>query len=167
MSKIKNDFNKLKFKKEHPEAIIPKYAKIADSGFDFYALVINKKDSLGSYAKDILIPPGEQALIRTGVSCSIPIGYEIQIRPKSGLAAKYGLTITNTPGTIDAGYVNREIKVILRNNGNKIYKAKHQEKIAQGVFTPVIQANIEEIKEFTEEDMKKDRGGGFGSTGIN
>lgn len=166
MSNTKIDFNKLKFKKEHSEAIIPKYAKAADSGFDFYALIINEKDSLGNKTDGVLIAPCEQKLIRTGVSCSIPIGYEIQIRPKSGLAAKYGITITNTPGTIDAGYVNREIKVILKNTGQKVYKVKHQEKIAQGVFAPVVQADIEEVEEFTEEDMKKDRGGGFGSTGI-
>ena len=153
----------LKFKKLHEDAIIPKYQTGGASGFDFHALIEGNSD----LTKKILIDPKDQVLIRTGLSCSIPNGYEIQIRPKSGLSLKHKLIITNTPGTVDSDYSPpNEIKIIIYNLGDSPYVVQNGQRIAQGVFCPVIQANIVEIEEISDEDVNRNRGGGFGSTGI-
>ena len=131
---------------------IPKYETPGSSGMDIAAHIEN----------NIKIHPGEKALISTGFSLSIPIGYEVQIRPRSGLAAKKNITVLNTPGTIDADY-RGEIKVILINLGKEQFIIENGDRIAQMVVCPVVQANLKEVKELS--DTKRGLGG-FGSTGT-
>ena len=112
--------------------------------------------------ESIVINPGEKALVPTGFSLAIPKGHEVQIRPRSGLAAKKSITVLNTPGTIDADY-RGEIKVILINLGKDKFIVENRERIAQMVVCPIDQVQLEEVKELS----KTDRGsGGFGSTGT-
>ena len=131
---------------------LPKYETEGSSGMDLAADITST----------INIKPGESSIIPTGISVSIPVNYEIQIRPRSGLAAKNQISVLNTPGTIDADY-RGEIKVILINLGNKTFKVEKGIRIAQMVLCPVEKAKIKEV-----EDLEKtDRGsGGFGSTGT-
>ncbi len=132
---------------------LPKFETDGSSGMDLAANV----DSV------VTIDPGKTAIIPTGLAVSIPKGFEIQIRPRSGLAAKQSITVLNTPGTIDSDY-RGEIKIILINLGQKQFKVEKGARIAQMVMCPVIQAEIEE----TEDLIETNRGsGGFGSTGIN
>jgi len=131
---------------------IPKYETPGSSGMDIAAHIEN----------NIKIHPGDKALISTGFSLSIPIGYEVQIRPRSGLAAKKNITVLNTPGTIDADY-RGEIKVILINLGKEQFIIENGDRIAQMVVCPVVQANLKEVKELS--DTKRGLGG-FGSTGT-
>ena len=158
----------------HPEAKIPQYANISDSGMDVYAL------------DDYTIAPGETQLIPTGIKLALPPGYEIQVRPKSGRALKTKLRIANTPGTVDAGYRD-EIKVIIENieppikdieyefdnDGKPIIKsilhgAAHTigkgEKFCQLVLMEVPKAALYRIEQVSE--IGENRGGGFGSTGL-
>ena len=131
---------------------LPKYETEGSSGMDLAADITST----------INIKPGESSIIPTGISVSIPVNYEIQIRPRSGLAAKSQISVLNTPGTIDADY-RGEIKVILINLGNKTFKVEKGLRIAQMVLCPIEKAKIKEV-----EDLEKtDRGsGGFGSTGT-
>ena len=131
---------------------LPKYETEGSSGMDLAADITST----------INIKPGESSIIPTGISVSIPVNYEIQIRPRSGLAAKNQISVLNTPGTIDADY-RGEIKVILINLGNKTFKVEKGLRIAQMVLCPIEKAKIKEV-----EDLEKtDRGsGGFGSTGT-
>ena len=112
--------------------------------------------------KNIIINPGDKALISTGFSLSIPQGYEVQIRPRSGLAAKRGITVLNTPGTIDSDY-RGEIKIILINLSKDKFVIRNGDRIAQMVVCPVEQVSVEEVKELSGTDRG---GGGFGSTGT-
>ena len=135
--------------KEH-DAKIPHYSHAGDSGMDLYSV------------EDCIIHPMERKLIRTGIRVEIPIGYEAQIRPKSGLAINHGITHLNTPGTIDSNY-RGEIKIILINLGSEPYKVEKGKKVGQIVFSKVETAVLEE----TEELSQTSRGdGGFGSTGL-
>ncbi|MCI5605844.1 MAG: dUTP diphosphatase, partial [Spirochaetia bacterium] len=110
----------------------------------------------------VTIGIGKTAMIPTGLFFEIPEGYEVQVRPRSGLAAKNGITVLNTPGTIDSDY-RGEIKVILINLGNKDFVVNDKERIAQMVIAPVIQAGFE----ITDSLSETERGtGGFGSTGV-
>lgn len=131
----------------------PLYNYPSDSGFDLYSTI------------DLELQPFERALVPTGLRFGIPDGTEIQIRPKSGLALKLGLTVLNTPGTVDSGY-DGEIKVILFNTSNEVIKIERFTKIAQAVLCPVINGKwVELIK--VDEIENKDRGSnGFGSTGL-
>mgnify|MGYP001567158588 FL=1 len=140
----------VKVKKLHPEAVIPKYAHKGDAGMDIYSV------------EELIIPLKERRLIKTGLSFEIPEGYEIQVRPKSGLALNHGLTILNTPGTIDSGY-RGEICVILFNTSDKDYQVKKGEKIAQIVLKKVELMDIEEVNELSDSSRGQ---GGFGSTGV-
>ena len=142
---------KIQIKKLSNSVIIPKYETSGSSGMDIAAHVEN----------NIIINPGEKALVSTGFSIAIPAGYEVQIRPRSGLAAKKNMTVLNTPGTIDADY-RGEIKVILINLGQEKFIVKSGERIAQMVVCPVVQANLEEVTELS--DTKRGTGS-FGSTG--
>ena len=143
---------KIQIKKLSNEVLTPKYETSGSSGMDIAAYI----------EKEIIINPGEKALIPTGFSLSIPQGYEVQIRPRSGLAAKKGVTILNTPGTIDSDY-RGEIKVILINLSKDKFFVKKGERIAQMVVCPIQQVIIEEVSELSETN----RGiGGFGSTGT-
>jgi dUTP pyrophosphatase len=131
---------------------LPKYETEGSSGMDLTANV----------NKVIEIQPGKSEIIPTGLSLSIPKNYEIQIRPRSGLAAKNQISVLNTPGTIDEDY-RGEIKVILINLGEKKFKIEKGLRIAQMVLCPVIKAELEEVDEL---DETKRGSGGFGSTGI-
>ena len=131
---------------------LPKYETEGSSGMDLTANV----------NKVIEIQPGKSEIIPTGLALSIPKNYEIQIRPRSGLAAKNQISVLNTPGTIDEDY-RGEIKVILINLGEKKFKIEKGLRIAQMVLCPVIKAELEEVDEL---DETKRGTGGFGSTGI-
>ena len=134
-------------------ARIPTYATEDSSGADIYACL---PDS------DYVLEAGAFAMIPTGIKIEISSGYEVQIRPRSGLAAKYGITVLNSPGTIDADY-RGEVRVILINHSNKAFTIEHGSRIAQMVFTKTYKA------EFTLSNKLNNtsRGeGGFGSTGT-
>lgn len=137
----------------HEDAKVPLYAYPSDSGFDLRSTV------------EINIPPFGRSLIPTGIKLSIPEEYEIQIRPKSGLALNQGLTVLNTPGTVDSGYVG-EIKVIVFNTNNATVTVSKGMKIAQAVLCPVMCGKYVSI-ELMDKVSDKDRmDNGFGSTGL-
>ena len=131
-------------------AIIPKYAHEGDAGVDLYS------------TEEYLLKPGERVLVSTGIKVAIPKGYEAQIRPKSGLALKHGISVVNTPGTIDSGY-RGEVGVIAVNLGKEEYKIEKGKKVAQMVINKVEEAEFEEVDEL-DETSRND--GGFGSTGL-
>jgi dUTP pyrophosphatase len=137
----------------HEDAVLPKYAYPSDSGFDLHA------------TEEVIIGPFGRALVPTGLKVSFEEGYEIQVRPKSGLAINQGLTVLNTPGTVDSGY-NGEIKVIMFNTNNHEVIVTKGMKIAQAVLCPVVNGTFVQLEQIDKiED--KDRGdNGFGSTGI-
>ena len=143
---------KIQIKKLSNSVSTPKYETSGSSGMDIAAHIEN----------NIIINPGEKALVSTGLSVAIPKGYEIQIRPRSGLAAKKNITVLNTPGTIDADY-RGEIKVILINLGKEKFTIENGERIAQMVVCPVVQANLEEVIELPNTLRGSS---GFGSTGT-
>jgi dUTP pyrophosphatase len=137
----------------HENAVLPKYAYPSDSGFDLHA------------TEEVIIGPFGRALVPTGLKVSFEEGYEIQVRPKSGLAIKQGLTVLNTPGTVDQGYTG-EIQVIVFNTNNTTVTIPKGMKVGQGVLCPVVQGKFVMI-ETVEKVEDKDRGNnGFGSTGI-
>tara|TARA_B100001778_G_scaffold324629_1_gene319185 strand:+ start:465 stop:905 length:441 start_codon:yes stop_codon:yes gene_type:complete len=143
---------KILIKRLSKEVSLPKYETSGSSGMDLAAdinAIIN-------------IDPGKTAVIPTGLALSIPKGFEIQIRPRSGLAAKYKISVLNTPGTIDADY-RGEIKVILINLGKDSFKVEKGLRIAQMVVCPVVQAQLKEVNDLNETERGK---GGFGSTGT-
>ena len=142
---------KLLIKKLDKKVITPEYKTKGSSGMD---LMANIKDA-------VFLKPGKSDIIPTGIAISIPVGYEIQIRPRSGLAAKKKITVLNAPGTIDADY-RGEIKVILINLGNEEFKINPNDRIAQMVLCPVIKAELVEVDEL--QNTKRGEGG-FGSTG--
>ncbi len=132
---------------------LPAYETAGSAGMDVRAAVPEDDP--------VLLQAGERAMIPTGLSVAIPQGYEIQVRPRSGLAAKHGLTCLNTPGTIDSDY-RGEIKVILVNLGQDAFTINRGERIAQLVLAPVTQLAWEEVSELDETARGA---GGFGSTG--
>lgn len=137
----------------HDDARFPTYAYPSDSGFDLYSTIEHN------------IPPFGRALIPTGLKLSIPEEFEIQVRPKSGLALKQGLTVLNTPGTVDQGYTG-EIQVIVFNTNNETVTISKGMKIAQAVLCPVVNGKYVSL-ELVEKVEDKERGdNGFGSTGI-
>ena len=139
-------------KKLSEKVKLPKYETNGSSGMDLSANI----DS------SIKINPGKTAIIPTGISLSVPNNYEIQIRPRSGLAAKNQISVLNSPGTIDSDY-RGEIKVILINLGEKVFIVDKGDRIAQMVVCPIIKAKLKEVKNLE----KSHRGsGGFGSTGT-
>lgn len=143
---------KIKIKKlAHFKGDLPAYQSVGASGFDVRAQL----------EKSMVLKPGERVLIPTALSFEIPLGYEIQARPRSGWAAKQGLTLLNTPGTIDADY-RGEVKIIAINLGQEDILIQDQDRCAQLVVAPIIQADFE----LAEDLSTTDRGvGGFGSTG--
>jgi len=108
------------------------------------------------------LEPGERALVPTGLAMALPAGYEAQIRPRSGLAYKHGITCLNTPGTIDADY-RGEVKVLLINHGHDPFTIERGERIAQMVIAPITQPRFEAVEDLSETDRGA---GGFGSTGT-
>jgi len=131
---------------------LPKYETDGSSGMDISADIEN----------DIEILPGKSAVIPTGLAVSIPKNFEIQIRPRSGLAAKNQISVLNTPGTIDADY-RGELKVILINHSDKVFKIEKGLRIAQMVLCPVIKATLKDVDILETTKRGSD---GFGSTGI-
>ena len=134
------------------KVVLPKYETEGSSGLDLAAHI----------NKSIEIKPGSTAIIPTGLVVSIPKNFEIQIRPRSGLAPKNQISVLNTPGTIDSDY-RGELKVILINLGAKSFLVENGTRIAQMVLCPIVKANLKEVK--TLEDTKRGSGG-FGSTGT-
>ena len=134
------------------KVVLPKYETEGSSGLDLAAHI----------NESVEIKPGSTAIIPTGLAVSIPKNFEIQIRPRSGLAAKNQISVLNTPGTIDADY-RGELKVILINLGDKSFLVENGARIAQMVLCPVAKANLKEVK--TLEDTNRGSGG-FGSTGT-
>ena len=139
-------------KKLSKNVTLPKYETNGSSGMDLAANIEN----------EIEIGPGKTAIIPTGLAVSIPKNFEIQIRPRSGLAAKNQISVLNTPGTIDADY-RGELKVILINLGSKSFKVEKGLRIAQMILCPIVKAKLIEV-ETLEETIRGT--GGFGSTGI-
>lgn len=137
---------------------LPTYSTAYSAGMDIRA---NLKNDEGN-DEIISIAPGERVLIPTGLYIQLPYDYEAQIRPRSGLALKYGITVLNTPGTIDADY-RGEIGVCLINHGNDTFDVHHGDRIAQIVFAQVEQAALVEVSELVNT---KRGDGGFGHTGI-
>lgn len=141
---------KLLIEKIDEKAVIPFYAHKGDAGMDLFSI------------EEVLISPGEIKLIHTGIKLQLPLNTEAQIRPRSGLALKNGITVLNTPGTIDEPY-RGEIGIILINHGKKSFLVEEKMKIAQMVIKPTISVEIEEVKELSNTDRGE---GGFGSTGV-
>tara|TARA_B110000444_G_C18568804_1_gene468370 strand:+ start:233 stop:673 length:441 start_codon:yes stop_codon:yes gene_type:complete len=139
-------------KKLSKNVILPKYETDGSSGMDLAA----------NNEIEIKIEPGKSAVIPTGLAVSIPKSFEIQIRPRSGLAAKNKISVLNTPGTIDADY-RGELKVILINLGDKVFTIEKGLRVAQMVLCPVVKATLKEVQ--TLEETKRGSGG-FGSTGT-
>ena len=149
MSKTKN----IQIELLNEDAIFPEYAYPTDSGFDLYS------------TEEVKLSPFGRALVPTGLKLSFDIGYEIQVRPKSGLALKQGITVLNTPGTVDSGY-NGEIMVIVFNTNQTEFTIPKGMKIAQAVLCPVINGKYVNLQ-LVDKIENKDRGdNGFGSTGI-
>lgn len=149
---------KIKIKRLHPDAIIPTYGTEGASGFDLYAV------------EDVPLYPGQTNTIGTGLAFEVEPGYELQIRPRSGLSLKTALRVANSPGTVDSDY-RGEVKIIMQNTKPFNYYTaeedliviKKGERIAQGVICPVIKVEFD----VTDELQETERGeGGFGSTGI-
>ncbi|TNE73232.1 dUTP diphosphatase [bacterium] len=130
---------------------LPSYATQDAAGMDVRAAV----------EESVILAPGERLLIPTGLVFEIPRGYEVQVRPRSGLAIKNGITMLNSPGTIDADY-RGEVKVIAINHSQEPFTIKRGERIAQLVIAPVVQLAIEEVVDVSETERGE---GGFGSTG--
>ena len=143
---------KILIKRLSKEVPLPKYETSGSSGMDLSANIDAKID----------IEPGKTVIIPTGLALSIPKGFEVQIRPRSGLAAKQKISVLNTPGTIDADY-RGEIKVILINLGQETFKVEKGLRIAQMVVCPIVQAQLKEVDDLSETERGK---GGFGSTGT-
>ena len=142
---------KILVKKFDKNIKLPIYKTYGSSGMDLVAHIKNK----------ITIKPGKTAIIPTGIAVAIPKNYEIQIRPRSGLAVSKGISVLNTPGTIDSDY-RGEIKIILINLGKKSFDIKSGDRIAQIIVCPVSKAKFKEVKQLPKTTRGK---GGFGSTG--
>lgn len=131
---------------------LPAYATAGSAGMDLLAAV----------EQDVVLTPGERQLIPTGIAIALPVGYEAQVRPRSGLAVKHGVTLVNSPGTIDSDY-RGEIKVILINHGQENLIVTRGMRLAQMVIAPVIQISWQQVAELTDT-CRGD--GGFGHTGV-
>jgi len=165
---------KISIEKCRPDAVIPTYAHDGDAGMDLYA------------AEDVTVEPGESVIVPTGLKMAIPYGYEVQIRPRSGISYKTPLRVPNSPGTIDCGYRD-EVGVIIYNCSEKViypeggyasepltldskgckhgtYIIRKGDRIAQMVVAKVEYADIETVEDVST--IGKNRGGGFGSTGV-
>lgn len=135
---------------EHGEGLaLPAYCTDGAAGMDVLS------------AEDVTIEPGQRHAVATGLSVAIPAGYEIQVRPRSGLAFKHGITVPNTPGTIDSDY-RGELKVLLINHGDASFAIARGDRVAQLVLAPVTQASWHEVDRLDDTERGS---GGFGSTG--
>jgi len=138
------------FKKLNPTAVLPAYAHPGDAGMDVCA------------CEAATLQPGERKLVKTGLQMELPPGTEAQMRPRSGLALKHGITLLNTPGTIDEGY-RGEVGVILINLGQDAFEVRPGMRIAQMVIAPVLRVNSVEVSGISDTVRGE---GGFGSTGA-
>ena len=141
---------KLLVEKINQKAILPFQAHEGDAGMDLFSV------------DEVILKPMERKLIHTGIKIQLPENTEAQIRPRSGLALKNGITVLNTPGTIDEGY-RGEIGIILINLGTEEFKVEEGMKVAQMVIKPTLSLEVEEVVELTETTRGQ---GGFGSTGV-
>jgi dUTP pyrophosphatase len=140
----------IKIKLTHQDAIIPKYQTEGASGFDLHSV------------QEYKVHAGQVLLVDTGVAYQVPIGYELQVRPRSGLSFKTPLRVANSPGTVDSDFRD-SVKVIIENRSdNETYTIKKGERIAQGIICPVLQATFLETTELSDSARGT---GGFGSTG--
>ncbi len=139
----------IEFKKEHDDAVIPTYATAGSAGADLYSV------------ETCSVQPGSIQLIDLGFSIAIPYGYEVQVRPRSGLALKHGITLMNAVGTVDSDY-RGTMKVILFNAGKNAFLVEKGMRIAQMIVAPVTLACFEIVQSLDETE----RNGGFGSTGV-
>ena len=131
---------------------LPQYMTTGAAGLDLYACI----------TESIKIEPGNTALVPTGLALEIPKDYEAQIRPRSGLALKWGITLLNSPGTIDSDY-RGEVKIIMINHGRETFVINRGDRIAQMVFCPVATASLEVVDELSQSNRGQ---GGFGHTGV-
>ncbi len=143
---------KIKRLENNPDLALPKYETVGSAGMDLQAAI----------AEPIILKPGEIKLVKTGIAIALEIGFEAQIRPRSGLALKNGITILNTPGTIDSDY-RGEICVILINHSQTDFKIERGMRIAQMIIAKYKQAKIFEVESLDETARGE---GGFGSTGV-
>lgn len=141
----------IEFVKLDPRAVIPQYMTRLAAGMDICALV----------DQPLTLNPGQRILVPTGLACAVPPGYEVQVRPRSGLAINQGIALVNSPGTIDADY-RGEIRIILINLGQQPFIVHSGDRIAQLVVAPVLQVEVREVMELSETERGK---GGFGHTG--
>jgi dUTP pyrophosphatase len=142
---------RVQFRRLRPDAIVPRYQTEHAAGMDLHAAI---EDA-------VVIGAGDAATIGTGLAMAIPPGFEGQVRPRSGLAAKHRVTLTNSPGTIDADF-RGEVMILLINHGKEPVRILPKDRIAQLVIAPVVQATVEEVEELPETARGA---GGFGSTG--
>ncbi|MGL5439643.1 MAG: dUTP diphosphatase [Filifactoraceae bacterium] len=142
---------KLLVEKIYDNAILPNYAHCGDAGIDLYSV------------DDVILEPGEYKTVSTGLKIKLPEGTEGQIRPRSGLAAKHGISLVNSPGTIDEGY-RGELKIIVINLGKKKFHIEVGSKIAQMVVAPVLRIEVKEVKSIEENTSRGNKG--FGSSGT-
>mgnify|MGYP002634375307 CR=1 FL=1 len=140
----------VKWKKLHPRAVIPEYSHDGDSGCDLFCL------------EDTMLENDKITLVPTGLSVEIPTGYELQIRPRSGMTLKYGLIIPNSPGTVDSGY-RGHIQIMMYPLLNNRFEIGEGDRIAQAVIIKVERPTFRVVEELSESDRGD---GGFGSTGI-
>ncbi|MUU50095.1 dUTP diphosphatase [Helicobacter pylori] len=141
---------KIKIQKIHPNALIPKYQTEGSSGFDLHAV------------EEVVIKPHSVGLVRIGICLSLEVGYELQVRTRSGLALNHQVMVLNSPGTVDNDY-RGEIKVILANLSDKDFKVQVGDRIAQGVVQKTHKAEFIECEQLDETSRGS---GGFGSTGV-
>jgi len=142
----------LRVRKKSPQAELPRYETSGAAGMDIRAFI----------DREITIAPLERAKIPTGLFVEIPWGYEAQIRPRSGLAVRQGVTVVNAPGTIDSDY-RGEVEIALVNLGKESFTVKNGDRIAQMVISPVIRVTVSEADALSETERGA---GGFGSTGV-
>lgn len=159
----------VKTAKVYEDSVIPKYETPGAAGFDLPAYIPPKESAIPNSGdlyqverESITLWPGQRVLVGTGLRFAIPRGLELQIRPRSGLANKYGISVVNSPGTVDSDF-RGEVKVILINHGDRPLEINHGDRICQGVLAEVPQAHFVLVDELDETE----RGvGGFGSTGV-
>ena len=151
---------KVEFKKLYEDSILPKKAHESDAGFDLYAHSAGNEGF--DFSVGYILSPGGRILIKCGFGMALPVGFEGQVRPRSGLALKHGISVVNSPGTIDAGYRN-EVGVILINHGRDIFYIKAGDRIAQLVIQKLPEIEVVEVQELSNPSERGQAG--FGSTG--
>lgn len=142
----------IKISRQHPKARLPEYMSAEAAGMDLYACM----------ETDIVLAPGKRVLVATGIAIALPAGFEAQIRPRSGLALKHGVTLLNSPGTIDADYRGM-VSVIMVNHGDRDFIVSHGQRIAQMVIAPVSRGRWRLVDELPATIRGA---GGFGHTGV-